>query len=164
MSVAVRAATADDVDGVRAVARDAWYAAYSGFVRPEDIEAELAESYDSELLESAVDHDDIAFYVAAVDEEVTGFASAEQTWADEVELHTIYVHPERWGEGIGSALLEKIRTFARDTAVDRIVCAVFDENVVGVGFVEASGFERGKAVEARFGGERLAAHEFEWQL
>ena len=161
MSVTVRTATADDVDGVQTVARDAWYAAYGGFVRPADIEAELAESYDFELLEAAVDHDDIAFYVADADGEIVGFASAEQTWADEVELHTIYVHPERWDEGVGSALLEAVRTFARDSSVDRIACVVFDENVVGVGFIEASGFERGRAVEAHFGDERLAAHEFE---
>ena len=44
MSVTVRAATTEDVDAVESVARDAWYAAYGGFLDPETVAAGLAEN------------------------------------------------------------------------------------------------------------------------
>ncbi len=164
MSVTVRAATADDLEAVAAVARDAWYAAYGGFLDPETVEAGLARNYDEAVLAAAVDHDDVEFLVAADDGEVVGFASAEQTWADEVELHTLYVHPDRWGEGIGSALLDRAETWAREQGVDRIACGVFADNAVGVGFFERRGFRRGAETRVELAGEYHPEREFEHEL
>jgi len=164
MSVTVRAATAEDLDAVASVARDAWYAAYGGFMDPETIAAGLAENYDGELLATAVDHEDIEFPVAVDDGEVVGFASAERTWADEVELHTIYVHPDRWGEGIGSGLLDEVAAWARQQDVDRIACGVFADNAVGIGFFEGKGFHRGGEASGEIAGELHPEYEFERPL
>jgi GNAT superfamily N-acetyltransferase len=164
MSVTVRPASEEDIETVEAVARDAWYAAYGGFLAPETVEAGLAENYDAELLAAAVDHDDVEFLVAVADGEVVGFASAERTWADEVELHTLYVHPDRWGEGVGSALLDEIAEWAREVGVDRIACGVLADNAVGVGFFEARGFTRGLEARGEVGGELHPEYEFELEL
>ncbi|MFQ3318361.1 MAG: N-acetylglutamate synthase-like GNAT family acetyltransferase [Natronomonas sp.] len=164
MSVEVRDATTDDTDDIVDVARDSWYAAYGGFLKPETIEQALGEYYDPDLLETAVEHDDIAFYIAEADGEIVGFASAEQTWSDEVELHTIYVHPDRWGEGVGSALFERVENWAREQGVDRIVCAAFSDNAVGIGFFEATGFRRGTEAKGEVAGEFHPEHEFEYEL
>ena len=161
MDIDVREATADDVEPVREVARDSWYAAYGGFIAPDAIERGLETSYDPELLAAAVAHEAIAFFVAEVDAEVVGFASAERTWADEVELHTLYVHPDRWGEGIGSALVDRVASWAREEGVDRVACGVLADNVVGVGFFEAVGFTRGRETEAEIAGEIHPEYEFE---
>ena len=171
-AVSVRAAEPADVERVVAVAEDAWYAAYGGFLDPAVIAQGLRENYDTELVEAGVEHDEVAFFVAevedeaadAADGEVVGFASAEQTWADEVELHTCYVHPDRWGEGVGRALFEEVEAWARERDVDRVVAAVFEENSVGVGFVEALGFERGMAAKGEVGGELHPEIEFEYDL
>ena len=164
MSVTVRAATGEDLAAVEAVARDAWYAAYGGFLEPRTVEAGLAEAYDEAVLSAAVEHDDIEFLVAEADDEVVGFASAERTWADEVELHTLYVHPNRWGKGVGSALLSAIEEWTREQGVDRIACGVFAENAVGVGFFEAKGFRRGREREAELASERHPECEFEREV
>jgi N-acetylglutamate synthase-like GNAT family acetyltransferase len=164
MTVAVRAATAADLDAVESVARDAWYAAYGGFIEPRTVEAGLAQAYDEEVLTAAVEHDAIEFLVAAVDGEVVGFASTEQTWDDEVELHTLYVHPDRWGEGIGSALLDRIVTWADERDVDRVVAAVFADNAVGRGFLESRGFEEGMEATGEVAGELHAEFEYERPL
>jgi ribosomal protein S18 acetylase RimI-like enzyme len=160
MSIDVRHATAADIDSIVDVAEDAWYAAYGGVLDPATIASAIEEYYDRELLEVAIERDEIAFYVA-VDDGVVGFASAEQTWADEVELHTIYVHPDRWGEGIGSMLLERVTAWANEQGVDRIACGVLTENVVGVGFFEARGFDRGPTMDAEIAGEIHSEYEFE---
>lgn len=178
--IEVREATTGDVDGIVDVARDSWYAAYGGFLDPDVVEQAIGEYYDPTLLESAIDHEDIAFFVAEVGRSsgggegdgtgtddgrrLVGFASVEQTWADEVELHTIYVHPDRWGEGVGTALLERVESWARDRGVDRIACAVFAENAVGLGFVEARGFERGLEAEGEVVGRFYPEVEFELEL
>jgi ribosomal protein S18 acetylase RimI-like enzyme len=163
MSVQIRPATTADVGAIVDVAEAAWYAAYGGALDPATVAAAIEEYYDPELLEAAVDLEEIAFYVA-VDDGVVGFASAERTWADEVELHTIYVHPDRWGEGIGSALLDRVTAWARERGVDRIACGVLTENAVGIGFFEAAGFERGRETDAEIAGEIHAEYEYERHL
>jgi len=160
MNAVVRPAEVGDVEAICDVAEAAWYAAYGGFLDTDAIAAGLGENYDPELIEAAVEHGEIAFHVA--DEGgVVGFASAERTWADEVELHTIYVHPDRWGEGIGSALLERIIEFARREGVDRIACGIFADNAVGVGFLESAGFRAGGTVDVEVGGEIRPEREYE---
>jgi ribosomal protein S18 acetylase RimI-like enzyme len=163
MTAEIRPATADDIGAIVDVAEAAWYAAYGGALDPSTVAAAIAEYYDRELLETAVETDDVAFYVAE-DDGVAGFASAEQTWADEVELHTIYVHPDRWGEGIGSALLDRTVAWAREQNVDRIACGVLADNAVGVGFFEANGFERGRETEAEIVGTICEEYEYELKL
>ena len=164
MTVSVREATAADVEAIRAVAEDAWYAALGGALDPAEIAGALETYYDPEVVTAGIESDAIAFYVASVDGAVCGFTSAERTWADEVELHTIYVHPDRWGEGIGSALLDRAETWARGEGVDRVACGVLAGNAVGIGFLEAVGFERGRATEAEIVGATYEEYEYEYDL
>ena len=160
MSAELRPATAADIDAIIDVAEAAWYAAYGGMLDPSTIAAAIEEYYDAELLEAAIEHDEITMYVAE-DDGIVGFASAEQTWADEVELHTIYVHPDRWGEGIGSALIDRVTAWATEQNVDRVACGVLAANAVGVGFFEAVGFDRGRTVEAEIVGTVHDEYEYE---
>lgn len=157
----VREATTEDVEAIVDVAEDAWYAAYGGVLDPPTIAEAISEYYDPDLVETGIDHDAIAFYVAELEGRVVGFASAERTWADEVELHTLYVHPDRWGGGIGSALVDRVTEWARAEGVDRIACGVLADNAVGVGFFDAVGFARGRETEAEIAGEIHPEYEFE---
>ena len=161
MPPSVRDATTEDVDAIVGVAEDAWYAAYGGILDPPAIAEAISEYYDPDLVETGIEHDTIAFFVAEIEGSVVGFASAERTWADEVELHTLYVHPDRWGEGIGSALVDRVASWAREEGVDRVACGVLADNVVGVGFFEAVGFTRGRETEAEIAGEIHPEYEFE---
>lgn len=164
MNSNIREATLDDLEDILDVADAAWYAAYGGILDPLTIEAALDEYYDPEIIETAIEHDAIVFYVAEADEAVVGFASAEQTWADEVELHTLYVHPDRWGDGIGSALVNRVATWARKKGVDRVACGVLAENVVAADFFEVIGFRRGRETEAEIAGGIHPEYEFELEL
>jgi ribosomal protein S18 acetylase RimI-like enzyme len=164
MSVTVREATSADLEAILDVAEAAWYAAYGATLDPSTIAAALGEYYDPELVEGAIEHEAIVFHVAEIDGEVVGFASAEQTWADEVELHAIYVHPDRWGNGIGSAVLDRVVSWGRDQDVDRIACGVLADNAVGIGFFEAVGFTRGAESEAEIVDASRTEHEYELEL
>jgi len=167
----IREATDGDVAAIRDVAEAAWYAALGGALDPAAIAEAVETYYDPEIVAAGVEADSVAFYVACEGENgeadgdsVVGFASAERTWADEVELHTIYVHPDRWGEGVGAALFEEIESWAQAEGVDRIACGVLADNAVGAGFFEAIGFQRGRKTEAEIAGAIREEYEYELSL
>jgi ribosomal protein S18 acetylase RimI-like enzyme len=139
----LRDATPADIPQIRGVAEASWTAAYAAFLTPGQCRRALDDLYDSESLERAIeDLDDLHLVVAESEQEVVGFASAEKTWADEAELYALYISPDYWEAGIGSALLDMIVDLVRRDDVERLACSVFSKNYAGVGFFEANGFER----------------------
>ena len=168
----LREATPDDADAVAAVAADAWWAACSAALSADAVRAALADLYDeaflSEIAAEAAAQAEFRFLVAVEaaenGERVVGFASAAREWADEAELFTLYVDPDRWGEGVGSELLAALEAWAADRGAGRLVCSALADNPVAVGFLESRGFERTREVEAAVGGETTAEYEFEKPL
>ncbi|QLG49076.1 GNAT family N-acetyltransferase [Natrinema halophilum] len=77
-------------------------------------------------------------------------------------LARLYVRPDDWNEGIGTALLEELE--ARLMAeFDRLRLAVLAENEIGISFYESRGFHR---VETRSSdlGPGLTEHVYEKRL
>lgn len=147
MTVTVREATPDDAPAVQDVARESWHAAHDHVLGRDRVTETLEEWYGLEDLEETIeesrDRRDAIFLVAEDGGEIVGFAQAGPH-ADEPaigSLYRIYVHPDRWGAGIGTDLLEAIEeTLAAE--FDRLWLAVLAENEVGVSFYESQGFER----------------------
>jgi ribosomal protein S18 acetylase RimI-like enzyme len=183
--VRLREATPEDADAIADVAADAWWAAASSALSPDAVRTALADLYDAEFLHEvaaeAAAEADFRFLVAVeevdgdtaagdetaagdTDGPVVGFASAAREWADEAELFTLYVTPDRWGEGVGTALLDELASWAADRGAERLVCSALAENAVAVGFLESRGFERTREVEAEVGGQTVAEYEFEKSL
>lgn len=160
----VRDATPADVPRIREVAQESWQAAYAAFLTPGQCRRALEDLYDAESLERAIEElDGFHLLVAEVDGEVQGFASAEKTWSDEAELYALYVHPDHWGEGVGSALLDAVADRVADE-VDRLACSVFVENYAGVGFFESQGFERLGETKTEVAGSVHEEYELERRL
>jgi ribosomal protein S18 acetylase RimI-like enzyme len=177
MAVHLREATPEDAPSIAAVAADAWWAGPASALSADAVRTALADLYDEpflrEVAAEAVDEAEFRFLVAVVDEEggedaagerVVGFASAAREWADEVELFTLYVAPDRWGEGVGTALLDELAAWAADRGAERLVCSALADNAVAVGFLESRGFERTREVRAEVGGETATEYEFEKPL
>jgi ribosomal protein S18 acetylase RimI-like enzyme len=144
MDVTVRAGRPADVESVQRVARRAWHAAHDDIVGPDVVDAFLQRHYDEESLVEPMSDDRRVFLVATARDRVVGFAGsgptdeADGTWS----LSRIYVHPDRWGEGVGSALLDDLEQRLRDRGADRLRLVVMAGNDVGIGFYEARGFTR----------------------
>jgi GNAT superfamily N-acetyltransferase len=137
----VRPATRSDAPAVRATAHASWHAAYDDVLGPETVERVVDEWYGVASLRTAVAES--VFHVAAVDGAVVGFVNAGPNPAyDEgtAELYRIYVHPDRWGEGIGGRLLA--------------------ENAVGVGFYEGHGFEHVETGTVDLGDESYVDRDY----
>lgn len=92
---------------------------------------------------------DAPVFVATRDGEVVGFA--ELRWGPDetepfvppgdAELKALYVHPDAWGEGIGSELLVAC-LFAVPTTFERLTLQTFRENDAARAFYEHHGFSR----------------------
>jgi len=73
---------------------------------------------------------------------VVGYASgAPHEDDDRATLAAIYVRPDRWGEGIGTALLDRFEAFCRERGCDAIDLEAIADNDVGTSFYRARGFE-----------------------
>lgn len=101
-----------------------------------------------------------AVFVAVVDGTVRGFVDVR--WGeentkpfvgpDEAGVKAIYVHPEWWGEGIGTALLDR----GLDTLPDRVETVrleAFADNEIGARFYTARGFDRVDRIEREIAGK-----------
>ena len=104
--------------------------------------------------------DSAAAFVAVVDGTVRGFVDvrwgAENTKSfvgpDEADVKAIYVHPDWWGDGVGTALLERGLDALPDR-VERVRLEAFADNDVGARFYEARGFEQVETGETEIAGE-----------
>lgn len=139
----VRPAKPDDADRVAELTEAAWWSTYAAFLPDEAIRKGLTDGYDAGFVRSVLnERDDILFVVCETGEKIIGYATAQQTWADEVEVHALFVDPDWWGEGAGTELLGSVAASARAAGVDRLRVTTFRENHVGRAFLEARGFER----------------------
>lgn len=150
----VRPAEQEDADRVAELTEAAWWSAYAGFLSSDSIREGLAEGYDAEFIREVLnERDDILFIICELQDEIVGYGTAQQSWADEVEIHALFVDPDRWGEGAGTELLDAIEVSARAADVDRLRVTTFRENRVGRAFLEARGFEQreSETLEAEVG-------------
>ena len=162
-----------DVEGLIRAHGLAWRAAYDGIL-PEAVLDETTVDPTPEDVRGRTDRlddgDRGAVFVAVDDGVVCGFVDVrwgeENTkpfvGADEAGVKAIYFRPDRWGEGIGSALLDRGVDAVPDR-VETVRLEAFAENDVGARFYEARGFERVDAGEAEIGGgtypTAIYAHE-----
>lgn len=150
-----RRATADDVPAIRGVAREAWRAAYD-FLPEAEHDAAFEEWYARDRLEAAIVDGEREFAVALAESDgdgattqVVGFAHAEPVDPakhDErvggAELTAVYVHPDHWRAGVGTALVEEVESALRERGFSQLEVAVFAENDRAKAFFDSRGFEQ----------------------
>ena len=103
----VHAATTEDLDGIRSVARVAWHEVYDDLLGERTVDRMLSTGYADDVLERIAGLEDVELFVAEVDDRVAGYASCDRT--DTVGLGDldVYLYPDYWGEGVGERLLER---------------------------------------------------------
>ncbi|MEY7851268.1 N-acetyltransferase family protein [Natrarchaeobius sp. A-rgal3] len=165
MSRDVRQATIGDVDAIHETARRSWHAAYDDLLEARRVDEIVDDWYAIADLESSITdashRDDATFLVIDADPESSppafetgcvGFAHVVP-WPERASvgyLTRIYVDPDVWGHGLGSALLDSLENDLT-AQFDRIRLAVLADNRVGVSFYESMGFERVETRESELG-------------
>ncbi|WP_166035426.1 GNAT family N-acetyltransferase [Halorussus pelagicus] len=165
----IRNATTDDVPTIRSVARESWKRAYADVVPESVVEDAVSEWYGDETMTRIVGDDEQVCLVATDDSEashasknasgersesggeIVGFAHGA-TEGEEGDVLRLYVHPDRWNEGIGSALLEAMEQRLTEMGAERMQAMVLADNEMGNAFYEDHGFEKTDEAETQLDG------------
>ncbi|AHG00513.1 GCN5 family acetyltransferase [Halostagnicola larsenii XH-48] len=158
----VRLATADDLESIRAVARETWHDTY------DELDAETIDwAIDEWYGEGAIPLEAPGTIVLVVEvedaatgesddheaaDQLVGFAQAV-VHGETADVLRLYVHPDYQGQGIGTRLHERLRIQLEAYDVDRIQLIDFAFNDGGRGFYESLGFERTGEGEVEIDGE-----------
>ena len=137
--------TPQDVDAVAALARVVWQATYAPLISQAQIEAMLADRYAAERVRAQLDDPDHAWWIARRDAALVGFAHATHDGTDS-KLDKLYVHPAHQRQGIGAALLQAARAWARQRQARRLWLQVNRGNTQAINAYRKYGF---RIVESR---------------
>ncbi|WP_049928769.1 GNAT family N-acetyltransferase [Halopiger goleimassiliensis] len=147
----IRPATVDDREPIRRVAREAWHDTYDELA-PDTIDETIDDWYGDESFADALEEPGTAVLVAEVDGEVVGFTHGV-VHEDEGDVLRMYVHPDHQGEGVGTALHERLREDLEDLSMNRMRAIDLASNDASRAFYERLGFERTDEAEVEFGDE-----------
>lgn len=163
--VRIRPAITSDVPAIERVARESWHAAYDDVLGSEAVDEVVSEWYARDGLREAAKDDDHVVPVAADSDGVFGFAHAgPHAERDPWCLFRLYVVPERWGNGTGTALLDRVESELGDRGVTTCELAVLAENDVGVSFYESRGFDRFETDEVELAGVETTEYWYRKEL
>lgn len=137
----IRPAEPEDIGDIRQVAGETWHAVYDDILGPDAVEELLAEGYARPVLAEMIALDEVGLFVSTVDGDVVAYASCGMTDATGFGDLDLYVHPDHWGDGIGTGLLHRGERHLHDLAVRNIRDEVLAENEVGNAFYRRH-FER----------------------
>lgn len=139
----LRAATPADAPAVRAVARESWHAAHDDILGADAVDEVLDDWYAAGDVAESIRHEATHTFLAVVDDEVVGFSQgrpSDEGPADAV-VTRIYLRPAHWGEGYGTALLERLFEALRSDGHESVWLAVLADNEVARSFYDRHGFE-----------------------
>ena len=133
------------VDAVCRLARRTWQDTYPGIISQQQIDAMLADRYSPQAILAQLGNPRHSWLIALGGGDLTGFAHAYlQDGA--CKLDKLYVDPCRQRRGVGGALFDAIRGFARQHRAQRIRLQVNRNNARAISAYRKYGFE---VVEAR---------------
>ena len=170
-------ATYDDLLGPEAVESvvDDWYDLYAlrqSVERDEGVFLVAERETGGGADESGTDEDetDVSDADAGTGEtapEIVGFGQAlvpDEAEDGAAELPRLYVHPECWGEGVGSSLAEEIETWAAEQGAERLRLVVLADNEVGNAFYESRDYRTVASRESELDGETVTDYVREKEL
>ena len=157
-----RIAGREDIRAILEVHARAWRAAYSDILPDETIEQVVDSDPDPEHVDDRYSRlwpDRDRVFVAEADGFVRGYAyfrwgSPTKPFVEEDEagLKEIYVDPSWWGQGLGTALLDRGLDRLPD-GLDALKLEALAENDIGASFYRARGFTRTDTRELEIGSE-----------
>ena len=158
----IRKAGPSDAKQIAVVIVEAWRAAYRGLVPDSTLDDLSVEDFAERWRERIANlwgH----IFVAEREGQVVGVVACGSTQDEDVdhdkvgEIHVIYVHPDEWRQGHGSALAGEALRCLREEGFDEVVLWVLRGNERAAKFYEAEGFaaDGGSKVKRRADGSEM---------
>ncbi len=159
-NIQIRLASVQDAAGIAEVAQRTWKDTYAEIILPAIQERFLERWYTLAALGEAIGRSESWFYVAAVGEEVIGFAQFMLREAGRGELTRIYVRPEWQRRGGGRHLLKEGLDALSTHGAEEVFVHVEKDNARGIGFYERRGFHQARAFSLEFPEQNLEMLEY----
>lgn len=168
MDPTLRPAQTEDVPDIRALLEASWTAAYESFLDA-DVREQVHDAWhDLESLAAAIEAPDRVTTVALDSETIVGYLAGWRPEPDaDPELGVVgllYVDPDYWGEGVGSALWDQGLDALRERGATRVSVRVFAENEVGRSFYEGTDMELTRRLEEDLFGQCVETVEYQQPL
>lgn len=143
MPATIRPADVDDAERIHEIGRVAWHAAYDDVFGPARVDRVVDQWWSVESLRGSVVANERTFLVAETGGTPVAVVDAgpDDGHPDTYHVARLYVHPDHWGEGIGTRLVDALRERLPEST-ERLRLVVLAENPVGISFYEGYGFER----------------------
>lgn len=159
--ITIREATSDDVAAIQRLAERGWNTTYDNILSQETIDSAMSEWYDADTIRGFITREDVAYFVAERNDNIVGYVSGGPSREEGVaNLGAIYVNPDYWNEGIGTALLREFEEFCRRQGYKSIQFQVLCENEVGESFYRKHGYEITESRDTELFGERVSENVF----
>ena len=139
MTLSIRPPLERDLDQLRTLARTIWQATYPALIPQAQIDFMLADRYGVAPIRAQLDDLGHAWRLAWWTDEMVGFAHA-RIEGEVCKLDKFYIHPNYQRRGIGRALLNDIKAFARDHTATRLSLQVNRGNTAAIAAYEQYGF------------------------
>ena len=137
----IREAVPNDSDDIQQITERGWNIAYEDILSKNTIETVMADEFDHNAVPKAIETSEGTYLVAEQQGEIRGYLhGVPSTKEGVVTLAAIYVSPEYWGEGIGTALLETFEQSSRQRGITKVQLRILSENDVGVSFYRKHGY------------------------
>ena len=144
--MAIRKAEPSDAKGIARVIVAAWRTAYRGLLPDETLDnlsiRDSARRWNERIAEPWG-----PIFVAEQEDGMVGIVACGSSQDEDVdrervgEVYVIYVHPEHWRKGVGTALLGKALDRLRKDGFEEAILWVLRGNQQAIAFYEGAGFE-----------------------
>ena len=139
----IRDAAVGDEAEIARVHVDCWRVAYRGQM-PDEMLASVSVERRTEFWRRSLEEGEDRVIVAEADGAVIGFVSVGPARDEDgvAELYAIYIEPERFGTGVGHALMDAALERMRELGYDEAMLWVLDGNERAERFYRIAGWER----------------------
>jgi len=156
----LRRATGADAAAVAAMHVRAWQAAYRGIIPDPFLDGLDAGSRASRYSFDRSGPGDPATWITVDGDDVVGMVCVSPSRDEDLpelgEVRALYVAPDRWRSGAGSALMAKAERLLTDAGFTEAFLWVLEDNARGRRFYEAAGwYADGRTKTAGIGGREL---------
>lgn len=164
-AVTIRSAKPGDIHAILRIAERGWNETYGDFLSQETIESAMTEWYDPDTTRAEIEHRAGVYFVAEQNGAIRGYVSGGPSGeVSSVTLSAIYVDPDYWGDGIGTALLDEFEEFWRQRGYDTITLQVLARNEIGLAFYQKRGYDVIDGRETDLFGETVREYELRDEL
>ncbi|MFC1764974.1 GNAT family N-acetyltransferase [Planctomycetota bacterium] len=147
-SLTIRGATDKDIAALATMGAQTFSLAYSSIIGPKDLESYVQEAFSPELIASERQTGQTTFILAEVEHIPCAYAGIRRSQLPEgitllhpVELQRLYVLPEWFGQGIGTAMLSHIVSWIKQHCYRSCWLRVWEKNLRAIALYKRWDFQ-----------------------